>query len=90
MEATERESTYYGVSDYNEIRELMKDLYTSKSNINYRKMSNIKTTFWLEIIVFPDECNIDILFREDQFCVQISAPDGKILKRQFKDYSWEH
>lgn len=46
-------------------------------------MSNIKQTIYLDEIVYEDECNIDFLFREEQFCLQISAPDGRILQREF-------
>lgn len=46
-------------------------------------MSNIKQTIYLDELVFEDECNVDVLIREGQFCLQISAPDGRILQREF-------
>ena len=46
-------------------------------------MSNIKQTIYLDEIVYEDECNIDFLCREEEFCLQISAPDGRILQREF-------
>lgn len=46
-------------------------------------MSNIKQTMYLDELVFEEECNIDFLVREGQFCLQISAPDGRILQREF-------
>jgi len=48
-------------------------------------MSNIKQTLRLDELSFVD-CNIDFLFREEQFCLQISGPDGCILQRQFIDF----
>ena len=38
---------------------------------------------YLDELVFEEECNIDFLVREGQFCLQISAPDGRILQREF-------
>lgn len=46
-------------------------------------MSNIKITIWLDELNFKNECNIDILLREEQFCLQLSAPDGRIIEREF-------
>ena len=46
-------------------------------------MSNIKQTMWMDMLVYEDECNIDFLFCEEQFCLQVSAPDGCILQREF-------
>ena len=40
----------------------------------------------METLVFPNEIIIDILFREDTFAVQISAFDGRILRRKFEKY----
>ena len=48
-------------------------------------MSNIKTTFWLTELKLPD-CFIDVLLREDTYCVQISRKDGRIFKREFVEY----
>lgn len=48
-------------------------------------MSNIKLTFWLSKLIFP-ECLIDVLLREDTYCVQISRIDGRIFKREFVKY----
>ena len=52
-------------------------------------MSNIKQTFYLDELVFEEECNIDFLVREEQFCLQISAPDGRILKREFTSLAFK-
>ena len=49
-------------------------------------MSNIKVTFVMETLIFPNEVIIDILFRENEFAVQLSAPDGHILRREFVSY----
>ena len=46
-------------------------------------MSNTKQTMWCNTLVYKDECNIDFLFREEQFCLQISSPDGCIMQREF-------
>ena len=46
-------------------------------------MSNIKQTMWCNTLVYKNECNIDFLFREEQFCLQISAPGGCIMQREF-------
>lgn len=46
-------------------------------------MSNIKQTMWFDTLVYKNECNIDFLFREEQFCLQVSGPDGCILQREF-------
>lgn len=48
-------------------------------------MSNIKTTIWLTELIFPD-CIIDVLLREDTYCIQISRLDGRIFKRKFIRY----
>lgn len=50
-------------------------------------MSNIKPTIRLEELIFP-ECAIDILFREDTYCIQIARLDGGIFKRRFIKYVW--
>jgi len=49
-------------------------------------MSNIKQTLRLIELTFKNECNVDFLFRKEQFGLQISAPDGYILQRQFVDF----
>lgn len=46
-------------------------------------MSNTKPTLYLDELVFKNECNVDFLFREEQFCLQVSAPDGRIIQREF-------
>ena len=48
-------------------------------------MSNITPTYWLPELKFP-ECLIDVLLREDTFCIQISRIDGRIFKREFVKY----
>lgn len=48
-------------------------------------MSNIKVTFWFIDLRLPD-CYIDVLLREDTYCVQVSRLDGRIFKRDFVEY----
>lgn len=50
-------------------------------------MSNIKPTFWFIELKLPD-CLIDVLLREDEFCIQISRKDGRIFKREFVKYKY--
>ena len=54
-----------------------------KSKGDERKMSNIRPTLYLDELIFENECNVDFLFREEQFCLQLSAPDGRIIQREF-------
>ena len=49
-------------------------------------MSNIKPTLYLDELIFENECNVDFLLREEQFCLQLSAPDGRIMQREFVDF----
>ena len=49
-------------------------------------MSNIKLTFVMETLIFQNEMIVDILFRENEFAVQLSAPDGRILRREFERF----
>jgi len=48
-------------------------------------MSNIKVTFWFTELTLPD-CFIDVLLREDEYCVQIAKLNGRIFKREFINY----
>ena len=48
-------------------------------------MSNIEITFWFDELIFPD-CIIDVLLREDTYCIQISQINGKVFKRKFIKY----
>ena len=48
-------------------------------------MSNIKPTIRLDELIFPD-CIIDLLFREDEYCIQISNVEGRIFNRRFIKY----
>ena len=48
-------------------------------------MSNIKITFWFIELKLPD-CFVDVLLREDTYCIQISNLDGRIFKREFVKY----
>lgn len=50
-------------------------------------MSNIKTTFWFTELKL-DDCFIDVLLREDEYCVQVSRLDGRTFKREFVKYDF--
>lgn len=48
-------------------------------------MSNIEITFWLDELIFPD-CIIDVLLREDSYCIRISNLNDRIFKSKFIKY----
>ena len=50
-------------------------------------MTNIKPTIRLDELIFPD-CIIDLLFRKDEYCVQVSNIEGGIFRRKFIEYGF--
>ncbi|MCK4260106.1 MAG: hypothetical protein KAX49_14095 [Halanaerobiales bacterium] len=68
-----------------ELEAVNKELERELEKEKQKSMSNIKPTIRLEELIFL-ECVIDLLFREDKYCVQIADTNGRILQRQFHDF----